>query len=48
VEQFRKHSAVSTSLLELSISGFLEHRIPSYSKGYQLPPAQVQELAGHT
>jgi hypothetical protein len=31
-----------------SISGFLEHRIPSYSKGYQLPQAQVQELAGHT
>lgn len=47
-EQFRRHSAVSTSLLELSISGFLEHQTLSYSKGCQLLLVLVQELVGHT
>jgi len=47
-EQFKRHSAVSISLLELSISGFLEHQTLSYSKGYRTLLAQVQELVGHT
>jgi hypothetical protein len=47
LKQFMKHSAPSTSLLELSISDVLELPIPIYSTSCQLLQAQVQKLAGH-